>query len=119
MGLSTADLAALATDGAAMLGSRMEAITYYAKSTPTATAVVYAGVMAALEEFRLHELGAAIGASELQLRDRRARIATSAVIWAITPHDELTRADGTLWRVLASSEGTERPWTFLTLRQVG
>src|SRR5262245_22619217 len=118
MPLSQPALNRLAAAGVRMLGQLMESITYYAKTTPTSTPVTYANVQAHFEEYRLAELGAIVGQNELIQSDRRCRIATAGVTWTPSLYDELTRADGTRWRVLSGSEGTLRPWTMLPVRLI-
>lgn len=104
----------LAVIGSAMLGDRMELVTYYAKSGPNVSAVLHNNLLVHLEAYSLHELSIA----ELLLTDRKCRIKSSDVTWIPTQYDEFTRADGTRWRVLSAAEGTGRPWTLLPARQV-
>src|SRR5215471_16408989 len=118
MPLSVPALSRLAAAGVHMLGTLMESITYYAKATPTSAPVTYSNVQAHFEDFRLHELGAIVGQHELLQSDRRCRIATAGVTWTPTPYDELTRADGSRWRVLSAEQGTLRPWTMLPVRLI-
>ena len=116
MALSTASLNRLAEHGASMLGTLMETVTFYTKSTPTSSPVTRAGISVHLEEFRLHELAAQGG--EILQTDRKCRIKTADVIWTPSVYDEFTRADGTRWSILSGGEGTGRPWTLLPARQV-
>ena len=118
MPLSQPALNRLAAAGVHMLGQLMESITYYARATPTSPLITYANVQAHFEEYRLAELGATFGQNELMQTDRRCRIATVGVTWTPSLYDELTRADGTRWRVLSVSEGTRRPWTMLPVRLI-
>ena len=104
----------LAVAGEALLGNRMELVTFYAKSSPTASPVTHANITVALEEYTLHELSV----SELLLTDRKCRIASFRVSWTPTQYDEFVRTDGTRWRILSGTEGTRRPWTILPARQV-
>lgn len=108
----------MATAGLEMLAEvgETELLTYYSKSSATATPVVYAGLTGWLEQFQIRELGLAMGGNEVILTDRRARFATSAVLWTPTPWDELTQADGRRWRVMSALEGTRRVWTLLHVR---
>jgi hypothetical protein len=117
-GLTQGLLDQLALDGAAMLGDRMELVTYYAQSGPTATPVTHSGLQVALEAYSLHELGAMVGQSEIIQTDRKCRIRTALISWTPTQYDEFVRTDNTRWRVLSGTDGTHRPWTLLPSRQV-
>lgn len=118
MALSQAALDRLATHGARMLGTLTETVTFYTKTSPTASPVTRTGISVHLEEFRLHELGATVGTSEIIQTDRKCRIKTADVVWTSTQYDEYTRSDGTRWRVLSEGDGTGRPWTVLPSRQI-
>ena len=116
MALSQAALDRLATHGVRMLGTLMETVTFYTKTSPTASPVTRTGISVHLEEFRLHEL-AALGGEILQT-DRKCRVKTADVVWTSTQYDELVRSDSTRWRALDVLEGAGRPWTILRIRQV-
>lgn len=118
MALSQAGLNRLARHGVKMLGTLMESVTFYTKSTPTSAPTTRAGIRVHFEEFRLHELGAIAGTSEILSTDRKCRIATSSVTWTPSVYDELTRNDATRWVVLSGSEGTGHPWTILPVRRI-
>lgn len=116
MPLSQAALDRLAAHGARMLGTLMETVTFFTKTTPTSSPVTRTGISVHLEEFRLHELAALGG--EILHTDRKCRIKTADTVWTPTIYDEFTRADGTRWSILSESDGTGRPWTILPSRQV-
>lgn len=78
------------------------------------TGTVYPGVDAWFENYRGNEID-----GELILRDdQKGRIPQSDLAFAPTQYDELTRADGTRWRVMRPSEGRGRIWHILQLRRV-
>jgi hypothetical protein len=112
--LSQALLDRLAQASTRMLGSLMESVTYVAKSGPTASAVTHRNVPGHFEQYRENQID-----QELILReDRRLRIATSAVTWVPSQYDEVSRADGSRWRVLNVSGGPGSPWYLLQTRRV-
>jgi hypothetical protein len=100
-----------------MLGTLMENVTFFTKTTPTSSPVTRTGISVHLEEFRLHEL-AALGGEILQT-DRKCRIKTADTVWTPTHYDEFTRSPPEANNVLLSvSDGTGRPWTILPSRQI-
>jgi len=117
MGLSQATMHRLAAAGSRMLGTTLEVVTFLTKTTPTSAPVMRPGITAQLIGYSLHALVAAGG--EILATDRQCRIKASDLTWAPTPYDELTRADGTRWRILSVTEGVGRPWVLLPIRQVG
>ena len=118
MGLSQAALDRVAQHGVRMLGG-FELVTFYTKSTPGHNPTTRTGINVHLEQYSLHELAAMGG--EILKTDLKCRIQTSLVIWTPSQYDEFTRASGTRWIILTTTEGnqgTYRPWTILPCRQV-
>lgn len=104
----------------AVVGSLVETVTYHAKATAQATPVAYE-VQAHFAEYseQLVTLASTTGGEGLVRRgDHLCRIATAAVSWTPTHYDTLTRADGSLWRVLSIREGRGRPFYALQVRRV-
>jgi hypothetical protein len=98
-----------------MQGTRVETVTYHARTTPGGTPGDHT-VAALVRTYRL----AALSTGEIQPGDREGLLATAHVTWAMpTTHDTLTRADGSLWHVLSVTGGTGRPFWILQCRQVG
>lgn len=112
-------VAALATAALQMheqTTGRVEALTYYAKATPAAVAVTHAIAKAVIGTYRL----SALSPETLLPTDLECRIATAAVTWTPTEYDELTRADGTRWRVIGPiQDGGGYPFWRLPIRQIG
>lgn len=116
---SQAAMDRLGLANARMLGDRVETITYYSKSGPSASPVTHSSLEAYLDSYQLHELGAVVGQNEIIQTDRKCRIRSTLVNWIPTQYDELVRADGSRWRVLSESEGTGKPWAILPVRRIG
>jgi hypothetical protein len=51
--------------------------------------------------------------------DQECRIQTALLTWQPSHYDEIQRADGTRWMVLAWRDGGGHPWLKLQIRQVG
>lgn len=104
-----------------MQGSRVEPITYHAKANVTSTAVDYDVEHAYFGRYSddytaLH----AVAAERPQVlrEDERLRLPTFEVSWAPTIYDTVTRADGTIWRVLSVQGGRREAWYLLQVRKV-
>src|SRR5262245_37110089 len=112
--LSQAVMDQVAQHAVQMYGTLMEAVTYLARSTPTDTPVAYP-VQAKCRAYSARELQA----EALELSDQECRIQTALVAWQPSHADQIQRADGTLWMVLAWRDGPGHPWLKLQIRQVG
>jgi hypothetical protein len=94
---------------------RMEQVVYHARTTAQATPVDYP-VEARFRDYRL----SALTTEAIQLTDQECLIRTALVTWTPTTHDDITRADGTLWRVMSvPPSGRARPHYLLQCRQIG
>jgi hypothetical protein len=114
MPLSQALLDRLAQLAMQVHGGLVETITYHARATATATPVDHT-VAALFRDYRL----AALSTGDILLRDQEGRIPTARVPWVPTHDDTITRADGTLWKVLSPRGGPGSPFWILQTRQVG
>lgn len=93
----------------------VEALTYYAKATPVSSAMQHAVAQAIIRNYRLSQLLP----ETILPTDQECRIPTAAVTWTPTDYDELTRADGTRWRIQSITGGPGHPFYVLQIRQVG
>ena len=109
-------VAAIATT---LNGDMMEDLVYLAREDATDAGVAYP-VQGKFEEYSAHIVGLHSLVADGQVRgeDRRLRLATSVVTWEPTTYDLVTRADGTVWRVLTLEGGTRRVYWFMQTRQV-
>lgn len=94
---------------------RVEALTYYAKATPGASATTHAVTQAILRRYALRELQP----ETILQTDQELRIPTVAVTWTPTDYDEFARVDGTRWRILSVADGPGYPFYRLQVRQIG
>ena len=116
------DEAALLTQ--TLLGERQEPITYHARSNLSDTATSHAGLVGLMSGYSdaviLTHLSLMTSDRDRVLReDVLMRLATSAVSWLPTTADTVTRADSTIWRVMAISHGPGRPFYHMRLRKIG
>jgi len=104
----------------AVFGEAVEAITYHAKPNAAATAVDYELDDALFEDYseKLIAMQQPISDKPLVQRgDQQLRLRTAVVTWQPTRYDEVTRDDGTVWRVLDFTYGRHRPWWLLHVRR--
>lgn len=97
------------------LTGAVEAVTYYAKATPTSSAVEHAVTQAIIRNYRLSQLLP----EAILPTDQECRIPTSVVTWTPTDYDEIVRSDTTRWRIQSITGGPGYPFYVLQLRQVG
>lgn len=102
-------------------GVRVEQITYRHRTSVSATATSYTIKQALFLTYndRLIAMHAAVaGDRPMVLRtDRPILIPTAFVAWTPTTADEVVRADGTAWRVMAISGGPGSPFYVLQGRK--
>jgi len=102
-------------------GARAEQVTYRHRTTVSATATSYTVNQALFLTYndRLIALHAAVAADRpMVLRtDRPMLIPTALVSWTPTTADEVVRADGTAWRIMAIAGGPGSPFYILQGRK--
>ena len=104
----------------AVFGAGVEAMIYHAKANAAATAVDYELDDALFEDYseKLIAMQQPISDKPLVQRgDQQLRLRTAVVTWQPTRYDEVTRDDGTVWRVLDFTYGRHRPWWLLHVRR--
>lgn len=97
----------------ATAGAKRETVTYRVKASLADTGTPHT-LTALIDEYR----GMALANEAILPTDRRARVRVAQVTWAPGDYDELTRADGSIWRVQSSTGGVGHSFYVLQLRQV-
>lgn len=99
----------------------VETCTYNAKTSASATPVSHAITNGRFTEYSDHvtALHALVGEGQVRREDRRFRVPTADVSWIPTTYDEIVRADGTSWRVLAVNGGPGKPFYHMQVRKFG
>ena len=113
MSLSQGQLDRMGREAFRMYGSLTEMVRYSVKATLNSTPVIYR-VAAYIDEYRL----SALVNEAILPTDRRARTLQADVSWQPTDYDEITRTDGSVWRVQSVSGGPGHSFYMLQLRQV-
>src|SRR5437762_2671856 len=113
-GLTQGILDEMGLDGVQMFGGLMEAVTYHAQAGPNSAPTDHTLSQVHFEKYQLHQLTTGMILQE----DRQLRVLRSAVSWALTVDDRVTRLrDGTRWIVMSTNEGENRIWHLPQLRR--
>ena len=96
-----------------LFGGLTESLTYRVRTRDGTLTATYT-VDGRFQQYRLN----ALSTDSILPTDEQCRIPTGSATLAPSVYDDLTRADGTLWRVMSVTGGIGAVWYYLQCRQV-